>query len=166
MFLWSDWKEGPNLKDFTVYLWDKQHLSHSTIWELMGSTRIMKPEEKDVSFRAYFALNFLSVYWFSLPCNKKKSVAFSHQAWNRQQKCRKKKQTNKKPKKTHEAVFMHLNSTQADTVRSTTLLLEPVWRPVAHFSWGRWWLCLLNGSGCNEQIKCTSICFWVRFSII
>lgn len=166
MFLWSDWKEGPNLKDFTVYLWDKQHLSHSTIWELMGSTRIMKPEEKDVSFRAYFALNFLSAYWFSLPCNKKKSLLLSlikHEIGSRNVE-RKNKQ--KKPKNPHQADFMHLNSTQADTVRSTILLLEPVWRPVAHFSWGRWWLWLLNGSGCNEQTKSTSICFWVWFSII
>lgn len=66
MFLWSDGKEGPNLKDFTVYLWDEQHRSHSTIWELMGSTRITKPEEKEVSFRAYYPLNFLSVYWLDL----------------------------------------------------------------------------------------------------
>lgn len=71
MFLWSDGKEGPNLKDFIVYLWDKQHLSHSTAWELMGSTGIMKPEEKEASFRAYFPLNLLSVYWLALPCNKK-----------------------------------------------------------------------------------------------
>lgn len=83
MFSWSNGKEGPNLKDFTVYLWDEEHHSHSTIWELVGSTRIMKPEEKEVSFRTYILLN-LSVYWLAL--QQKTSVG---QAWNWQQKCRK-----------------------------------------------------------------------------